>query len=106
MRLSLRKKHIRLQVVKNSLARRVFGELGMDIGKDSPYWVGTTWMAYGPESVAELSSGRLPVPPAELSCRTRLETRFTRMLGLPTFSNAFLQSSAFKVCLSWLNKAR
>jgi large subunit ribosomal protein L10 len=55
LRAALRKKNIRVQMVKNSLARRVFGELGMDIGKDSPYWAGTTWMAYGPESVAELS---------------------------------------------------
>jgi large subunit ribosomal protein L10 len=55
LRAALRKKNIRVQMVKNSLARRVFGELGMDIGKDSPYWAGTTWMAFGPESVAELS---------------------------------------------------
>src|SRR5579864_1558784 len=55
LRASLRKKNIRVQMVKNSLARRVFGELGIDIPKGSPYWAGTTWMAWGPESVAELS---------------------------------------------------
>jgi ribosomal protein L10 len=42
-------------MVKNSLARRVFDELGIKVAADSPYWVGTTWIAWGPESVAELS---------------------------------------------------
>ena len=37
---------------------------------------------------------------AELSWRTRRETRLIRTLGLPTFSSAFLQSSAFKVLFS------
>jgi large subunit ribosomal protein L10 len=55
LRANLRKKNIHVQMVKNSLARRVFGELGIDIPKESPYWAGTTWMAWGPESVAELS---------------------------------------------------
>src|SRR5262249_11829400 len=27
----------------------------INIPKESPYWAGTTWMAWGPESVAELS---------------------------------------------------
>src|SRR5439155_19101926 len=63
-------------------------------------------MSPAPRLAVESTKGRLPVPPAELSCRTRLEMRLTRMLGLPTFSNAFLQSSAFKFCLSQLNKAR
>src|SRR5437870_608229 len=62
-------------------------------------------MSPAPRLAVESTKGRLPVPPAELSCRTRLEMRLTRMLGLPTFSNAFLQSSAFKFCLSQLNKA-
>jgi len=55
LRANLRKKNIHIEMVKNSLARRVFSELGMDIPKESPYWVGTTWMTWGPESVAELS---------------------------------------------------
>lgn len=55
LRLSLRKWNIRLQVVKNSLARRVFDELGMNFGSDSGYWTGSTIMAYGANSVAELS---------------------------------------------------
>jgi large subunit ribosomal protein L10 len=55
LRASLRKKNIHVQMVKNSLARRIFGELGIDIPQESKYWAGTTWMAWGPESVAELS---------------------------------------------------
>jgi large subunit ribosomal protein L10 len=55
MRLSLRKKNIRLQVVKNSLAKQVFNEIGLNVGSDSPYWSGSTIMAWGATSVAELS---------------------------------------------------
>lgn len=55
LRANLRKKNIRVQMVKNSLARRVFAEVGIDVPEGSPYWAGTTWMAWGPESVAELS---------------------------------------------------
>ena len=55
LRANLRKKNIHVEMVKNSLARRAFGELGLDIPKGSPYWAGTTWLAWGPESVAELS---------------------------------------------------
>jgi large subunit ribosomal protein L10 len=52
LRSSLRKKNIRLQVVKNSLARRVFDEIGLKI---SSYWQGPTWLAWGGSSLAELS---------------------------------------------------
>ncbi len=53
-RLSLRKKGIRLQVVKNSLARRVFTDLGMKVGDDR-FWAGPTLIAWGGTSLAELS---------------------------------------------------
>jgi large subunit ribosomal protein L10 len=52
LRASLRKKNIRLQVVKNSLARRVFDELGM---KAESFWTGTTMLAWGGNSLADLS---------------------------------------------------
>jgi len=55
LRNSLRKKKIRVMMVKNTLTRRVFSELGMNIAKDSPYWQNTTWMIWGADSVAELS---------------------------------------------------
>jgi large subunit ribosomal protein L10 len=51
LRQALRKKNIRLQVVKNSLTRRVFDELGMKIGT----WEGPTLLAWGAGSLAELS---------------------------------------------------
>jgi large subunit ribosomal protein L10 len=52
LRSTLRKKNIRLQVVKNSLARRVFDELGM---KTESFWTGSTVLAWGGTSLAELS---------------------------------------------------
>jgi large subunit ribosomal protein L10 len=56
LRAALRAKNIRLKVVKNSLTRRVFGELGLKVGDDSPYWLGPTALAWGgPGSIAELS---------------------------------------------------
>jgi large subunit ribosomal protein L10 len=52
MRLDLRKKNIRLHMVKNSLARRVFGEMGIQL---NDVWTGPTTIAWGANSVAELS---------------------------------------------------
>lgn len=52
MRLGLRKKNIRLQMVKNSLARRVFGEMGLKV---DGVWEGPTVLAWGVASIAELS---------------------------------------------------
>ena len=52
IRLGLRKKKVRLQVVKNSLAKRVFGDLGLKI---DGIWEGPTILAWGTDSVAELS---------------------------------------------------
>jgi large subunit ribosomal protein L10 len=52
LRLTLRKKNIRLQVVKNSLARRVFSELGINL---ESALTGPTTLAWGGSSVAELS---------------------------------------------------
>jgi large subunit ribosomal protein L10 len=52
LRLSLRKKNIRLQVVKNSLARRALSGLGMNLEK---IWEGPTTLAWGAGSLAELS---------------------------------------------------
>jgi large subunit ribosomal protein L10 len=52
MRRNLRKKQIRVQVVKNSLTRRVFGEMGM---KADGLWSGPTAVAWGGSSLAELS---------------------------------------------------
>ena len=58
MRLALRKKGIRLQMVKNSLTRRVFADLGMNVAKG---WEGPTTLAWGGSSVAELSKEISPL---------------------------------------------
>ncbi|MHB1422458.1 MAG: 50S ribosomal protein L10 [Gemmataceae bacterium] len=55
LRATLRKKNIRLKMVKNSLTRRVFDELGIHISADSPMWTGPTTLAWGGNSIAELS---------------------------------------------------
>jgi len=52
MRLTLRKKNIYMQVVKNSLTKRVFDELGMRVTK---FWEGPTLLAWGAGSLSELS---------------------------------------------------
>jgi large subunit ribosomal protein L10 len=53
MRRNLRKKSIRLRVLKNSLARRVFNELGMDgLAK---FLEGPSAIAWGGEGIAELA---------------------------------------------------
>lgn len=51
-RLALRKKKIYLHVVKNSLARRVFTDMGMTINNG---WAGPTTVAWGAGSLSELS---------------------------------------------------
>lgn len=51
-RLGLRKKNIRLRVVKNSLAKRVFSEMGLE---GPNFWEGPTLVAWGAGSLAELS---------------------------------------------------
>lgn len=53
MRLALRKKNIRMQMVKNSLARRVFDAQGVKVADD--VWLGTTVIAWGGNSVKELA---------------------------------------------------
>src|SRR5947207_3480009 len=52
IRLDLRKKNIRMHMVKNSLARRVFGEMGIKL---DGVWEGPTTLAWGGTSIAELS---------------------------------------------------
>jgi large subunit ribosomal protein L10 len=52
IRLNLRKKGIRLQMVKNSLVRQVFGDMGLQI---KSVWESSTTVAWGANSVAELS---------------------------------------------------
>ncbi len=53
LRRDLRKKSIRLRVLKNSLARRVFADLGMD--GLSQFLMGPSAAAWGGEGIAELA---------------------------------------------------
>ena len=53
LRRDLRKKSIKLRVLKNTLARRVFSELGME--GLSPFLEGPSAVAWGGEGVAELA---------------------------------------------------
>jgi large subunit ribosomal protein L10 len=65
LRANLRKKDIRMQVMKNSLARRVFSEFGLNIPNDSPFWIGPTAFVWGANSIAEVSKaldGELKAP--------------------------------------------
>lgn len=71
IRLALRKKNIRLQMVKNSLAKRVFDEMGMKLDKT---WEGSTTLAWGAGSVAEL-------------CK-ELEAQFKKVKDKVKFKNA------------------
>src|SRR5262245_12038360 len=54
LRAALRKKGIRVKVVKNSLARKVFKEMNLSIPDDSPYWQKQTMLAWGGTSVSGL----------------------------------------------------
>ncbi|MER3416023.1 MAG: 50S ribosomal protein L10 [Gemmataceae bacterium] len=53
LRLALRRKNVRLHMVKNTLAAKVFQELGL--GGLEPYLRGPTTVAWGSDSIAELS---------------------------------------------------
>ncbi|MCY2939859.1 MAG: 50S ribosomal protein L10 [Planctomycetota bacterium] len=54
LRTSMRKKKINLRMLKNSFARKVFGDLGIAAGSDSAYFSGMTMVAYGASSISEL----------------------------------------------------
>ncbi|GBD36687.1 50S ribosomal protein L10 [bacterium HR36] len=53
MRLDLRKRNIRLHMVKNTLAARVFKELGLEVPESC--WVGPTIVAWGGPGIAQLA---------------------------------------------------
>lgn len=55
LRNRLAKKKVKLFMVKNSFTRKVFRDLGMNIDDDSALWKGPTVMAWGCDSVGELS---------------------------------------------------
>jgi large subunit ribosomal protein L10 len=87
MRLGLRKKRIFMHVVKNSLARRVFDELGLKI---ATRWEGPTTVAWGADSIAELSKeiDALLKKNKKIQVKTALadgaEVSFQQALKMPT----------------------
>jgi large subunit ribosomal protein L10 len=91
MRLGLRKKNIQLQVVKNSLARRVFDELGLKIASA---WEQSTTVAWGAGSLAELSRelDALIKKNDKIKVKTAVsegqELPFKRALSMPTRAEA------------------
>jgi large subunit ribosomal protein L10 len=101
LRMAMRKKNVRLQVVKNSLTRRVFHELGLHIADDSPYWIGPTMLAWGTESAGELGRAvetELKNPKTAAAYKDRVNikggivdgqaTHFARMTAMPTRAEA------------------
>lgn len=58
IRLGLRKKGIRLHTVKNSLARRVFTDMGLNV---TAGFEGATTVAWGGSSIAQLSKELEPI---------------------------------------------
>jgi ribosomal protein L10 len=91
VRLAMRKKNIHFQVVKNSLARRVFNDLGLKLDK---CWEGPTTVAWGAGSVAELSREleSLIKKNDKLKVKTVVaegqEITFARALKMPTKTEA------------------
>jgi len=86
LRAALRKKNVRLQMVKNSFTRRVFGELGLNVPADSPYWTGTTVLAWGATSVSELSRSidtELRAPKTAAQYRDRVTVKGAIVDGQP-----------------------
>ena|ERR1017187_9267876 len=88
IRLDLRKKGIRLQMVKNSLARKVFGDMGLQIKGE---WEGSTTVAWGGPSVAELSKeidGVVKKNEKKMKVKTAIadgqEVAFAAALKMPT----------------------
>jgi ribosomal protein L10 len=101
LRHALRKKKVRLLQVKNNLARLALGELGIAIGEDSPYWVGTTTFAWGSTGVADLSRSirdELANPKTATQYRDKVRIKggiaegqtmtFEQMLTMPTREEA------------------
>lgn len=92
-RQELRKKKVRLQVVKNSLARRVFDDLGIKLGS----WQGPTVISWGGDSIADLSKAidegmkKYPKVTVKTAVAEGLECTFKTALAMPTRTEAIGQ---------------
>lgn len=54
-------------------------------------------MSPAPRPVVSAINGLLLVPEPVVNCRTRRETKLTRILGLPTFARACFANSLFMI---------
>jgi large subunit ribosomal protein L10 len=101
LRTNLRKKKIRLQVVKNTLCRRIMEESGISIPKESPVWNGPLALAWGSGSIAEISreiEGELKNPKLEKMYKDKVKLKgavadcqpitFDEALKMPTREEA------------------
>jgi large subunit ribosomal protein L10 len=92
LRLDLRKKGVTLHQVKNTLARRVLGQLGINVAQQ---WSGPTTIAWGLSSVSELSKEmEAVVKKNEKTIKVKgviadgSETTFAQALKMPTKAEA------------------
>jgi large subunit ribosomal protein L10 len=91
LRLGLRKKNIHLQVVKNSLTKRVFDELGIKLSR---CWEGPTVLAWGAGSLAELSKELDAIAQKNANIKVKVavsegqEIDFRQALAMPTRAEA------------------
>lgn len=94
LRLQLRKKNIRLQMVKNSLCRKIFDGMGIKLDQA---WGGSTIMAWGGDSVAELSKTleaalkKLPKLTVKTAVAEGQQISFKTALTMPTRQEAIGQ---------------
>jgi large subunit ribosomal protein L10 len=88
LRATLRKKNVRMVVVKNSLVRRVFNEVGINIPADSPYWSGPTTFVFGAPgtSIGEVSrvvEGELKNPKLMATYKDKVKVKGAVAEGAP-----------------------
>jgi large subunit ribosomal protein L10 len=81
IRIGLRKKNVSLMMVKNSLLRRVFAESELQIGDD--IWVGPTLIAWGAESVKDLSKAIDAALVKDEKLKGKVTVKATLAEGLP-----------------------
>jgi large subunit ribosomal protein L10 len=87
IRLGLRKKNISLLMVKNSLARRVFSDAGVKPADEA--WAGTTLVAWGAESVKDLSREIEAAFLKDVKLKDKVKVKTAMAEGLPvTFARA------------------
>jgi len=120
LRMALRKKNVRVRMVKNTLTRKVFHDIGIHLDDNSPYWQGPTALAWGGASIAETSrtlEAELRAPKTVALYRDKVTVKgavvegqaipFDQALKMPTREEAIAQvlsmilgpGSAIAACL-------